>query len=442
MKKISAVLCASLAVGTMFCLTGCGNKKTDVDVTSGLALKFYGYDGYGTASLPSDYQWMSDMFASAPKSSKPKSVPNRSVLESAVKYKIEPDEGLKNGDTVTVTAEINESMIADYDFRLVGEPQTYTVTGLDELEEFDPFEGIDVVFEGIAPNAYASVKNTPTNMSLKYVFDRAGGLSVGDTITLSVETYGDSNLEQYCLGFGKVPTASSKTYTVENVASYVSKLEDIPEDALAKMDSQAQDVLNARIASTWEEECKLRNSQLIGYYFLTPKDSNGGNTHNYLYLVYKNDMYIGKNSHDVTVGDVSYYYYTGFYDIMIMEDGTCSVSLSDYVRPITECRFEYEYDGFIGKSTGYYYVNGYKDLDSLFSDCVTKVIDKYTYVSTVEDIIEEKPEETPEEEPTEEIPEEDKSDKSDESGTSESESEQTTEEETTEPVTEEETKSE
>lgn len=435
MKKTSAILCAALAAGTMFCLTGCG--KTEVDVTSGLVLEFNGYDGYGTASIMGSYPWISELTMIKP-DSKPAKVPSYSILESAVKYTIEPDEGLKNGDTVTVTAEINEDIIADYDFKLVGEPQTYTVSGLDEVKEFDPFEGITVTFEGIAPNASAVVKDIPGDMSLKYVFDKSSGLSNGDTVTLSVETYSGTELEQYCLSYGKVPTASSKTYTVEGLASYASKLEDIPDDTIAKMDSQAQDILKAYAAANWAKESKLTDMNLIGYYFLAPKDGLSGSTNNYLYLVYKNSMYIGKNSNDVTVGDVSYYYYTCFSDIMLMEDGTCSVNLTNYSTPSEDCKFEYEYEGFFGNSTGYYHTNGYKDLDSMFSDCVTTKIDKYTYENTVEDVVEEKPTEAPKkEEKTEEKDKDSK--KEDEAETSEAESE-AEEEKTTEAESEEETK--
>ena len=377
------VLCGIMVVCVMAGLTGCG--KTKIDVTENLIVDFNGYDGYGKAVLNDDFAWLDKAEAEYEGDELLSGLKFYSDLDRAVKYTIEPSEGLKKGDEITVKVDINESAVESYNFKLSGESQKFTVSGLDKIEDFDPFADIEVVYSGMAPNASVAVKNTPNDLSLKYTWDKSNGLSNGDTVTLSVSANNGDDLEKYCLEHGKRLTATEKTYTVESLAGYVQKLEDISEDMLEKMNQQAQDKLNASIASNWAEESKLKDSKLLGYYFLVPKEGSNAWVNNYLYLVYENKVYIDKNKNDVTVGDVTYYYYTCFEDIMLLEDGTCSVNLSNSNVPNNTFKVEYKYTdkNWGWENNGNYYFYGYKDLDSMFSDCVTTKIESYIYENTV-----------------------------------------------------------
>ena len=103
----------------------------------------------------------------------------------------------------------------------------------------------------------------------------------------------------------------------------------------------------------------------IGSYLLIPKESGDKN---YLYLVYKMDAW---NDSD---GYVSYYIYIEFNNLR-MVDGLCDVDLNDY--SITSNYIEFGGD---------YYYYGFKNLDEVFSKCVTENLEYYTYDSTVEDV--------------------------------------------------------
>ena len=69
----------------------------------------------------------------------------------------------------------------------------------------------------------------------------------------------------------------------------------------------------------------------------------------------------------------SCYYVVGYYDILILEDGTCSYDFDKMEKrnPI------------ISKGMASY--NGYENLDQLFNDCVTQNLTEYTYESTIND---------------------------------------------------------
>lgn len=246
---------------------------------------------------------------------------------------------------------------------------------------FDPFENVKVTFEGIAPYGSVSISEGKSDVSnLEYIADVWDGLSNGDKITVTVESPNDDDILDYCMGYGKIPSATEKEYTVEGLAGYVMSLDEIPQDVLDKMDAQAKDMFNAYVAQDWTDAESLKSVKLIGNYFVYPKDSSMNvYTNNYLYFIYK---ITAKNADD-DGKEFSYYYYSYYTDIMTLEDGTCSFDLSDVHVP--------EGSSFFGTtsgeafSTGNYYYKGYKELDSLFNKQITSKIGEYSYESTVED---------------------------------------------------------
>lgn len=390
MEIFKKLIPAAAAVTAVMCLTSCGESK--IDVINNLTISYTGYSGYGKAEVSFSQPWIDKADEKADRA------PSRFAYENAVTYTIEPADHLSNGDVITVTAEVDNTDMEKYHLCLIGGSQTYTVEGLEEPEKFDPFENVSVTFDGIAPNVTASVRNSDCPVYLEFSLDKSKGLSNGDTVKVSVKSpYGDSDVEKYCLEQGYAPSSTEKEFKVEGLSAYAAKLSDIPEDMLDKMNDQVQDVLKSSVASNWAKESKLVSSDLIGYYFLTPKDdADNYNAHNYLYLVYKNKAHISENSRKVTVGDVNYYYCAYYQDIMILEDGTCSVKISSAKVPSNTFNKEYTYEFFGSDSTGYYYFTGYADLDSMFNDCVTTRIANYKYENTVEE-----PKEKPTEAPTE-----------------------------------------
>ena len=105
-----------------------------------------------------------------------------------------------------------------------------------------------------------------------------------------------------------------------------------------------------------------------GEYFLYVKDGadtydywSGESTYNKLFLVYKVSVEADGKPYE-------YYYYSRFSNIIIMEDGTCSLDMSAIATPDDTISVD-----------GYYYYNGYADLDTLKYKTVTANLDNYTY---------------------------------------------------------------
>lgn len=379
MKKriISMAMAATMFMVNM---TGCGSKT--FDVTSTAEISFKGYNGYGTCTLENEYEWINSVLDWYGDSiNEMQQAKSEIELMDTVSYEIDKPENLSNGDTVTINVKIG-SAADDYAFKLTGESITATVEGLKEVEEFDPFENISVVYEGFAPEGTAKIKAESEDNAIFYEVNKSTGLSNGDKITVTASS--KYNMNQYAQLFGKVFSSAEKEFTVEGLASYASSIDEIPEDAKNKMLSQASDSIKADCAS-WKEGNSLKSSEFIGYYFLKNKEGFEEEPYNELYCVYKNTANMkgllrnGDGKTEVT-GEEVYYTFYRYSDIVIMPDGTCSVDLSS--GKITDNRIESDY-GYWNWFAVFYTFDGYKDLDSMFNDCITKKSDKYDYETTV-----------------------------------------------------------
>ncbi len=379
-----------VTLGMVTALSSCG--KENIDLSSDADVIFNGYDGYGTAAI-NEGSWVYDIeekFGADLSLSKLAKLEDD--LDDAVEFSLSSNENLKNGDEVTLTIDVDNDVIKDYDFKLSGGSKTFTVEGLEEIQSFDPFENVAVNFGGMSPNGTATVNTSDANsdISLNYVLDKESGLKNGDEVTLSIASNSGSDVEEYCLSNGKIPTATEKTFTVEGLAGYATKFEEIPEDTYNKMLSQAEDTIKAS-ASSWSEGNSIKKIENIGYYFLTPKEGFETSTGNELYCVYKitADITGYTDSKEADADDAKpkkredvYYTFFNYNNIVLLEDGTCSVDLSSGQMTSNTVNSKYGQPNWF--SFDYYTFKGYSDLDSMFNDCITSKISNYTYENTVQ----------------------------------------------------------
>ncbi len=381
-KIVSVILTGSMLAGLSGVLTGCGSTK--IDIFSEVSVEVTGYNGYGEVTF-SEGDWLEEVVDQVEEHL---SLREESEIFDAVEFSYEPSEGLSNGDTVTVTVDVDEDVFDEYKLKLESETATFPVEDLEEIQEFDPFENVTVTFSGYAPNGMAKVETTSdeTGLSLDYDLDVDSGLSNGDTVTVTLLSYyTEEELEEYWLSFFFIDTATEQTYTVEGLTSYAASLDEITEDMLTKMDSQARDVISSNISSGMDTENGeiFNGADLLGYYFLTTKDGYESNyVQNEIYLIYQiNADWTGYTDGDA--GTFSYFYYVKFENALILDDGTCSVDLSEYDYPSWH---SVEVSSFVNDYGYTCSVNadGYTSKESMFSECVASKLDEYTYESTVE----------------------------------------------------------
>lgn len=356
-KKKIVVACILLYVFAIF--TGCGTKK--IDVMESLTLNYSGVNGYGIAEIEDIYAWESsaleavgiqdiDSFSD---------LEDAFIIESAVSYDISPKENLSNGDEVIVTAQIDNEAVEKYKIKFEAKEKKFVVEGLPEVQTIDLFENIDVTFQGIAPNATATVIDASTDYYTltRYVINKDSNLDIGDVITVTAEYDKDQLLKA-----GYVAESDTKEFVVTNVSRYISELADIPEETVESLKKQTEDIINSNVARI--NGYTLKNLNFIGNYFMKLKSdyTNYGNK-NITYYVYQVDI-TGKE-------DITYYYYVGYNDILLTEDDICVYDFNNVTST-----WKTFYKGWTG-------IDGYINLDELFNECVTKHLDKYEYESTV-----------------------------------------------------------
>ena len=307
------------------------------------------------------------------------------LLAESVSGTLSQTEDLSNGDEITFDWDENMEELNEYfNYKFKYSEMSFTVSDLEEIQTFDPFDGISIIYTGIAPQGHAEISNSTSGdlyQHITYDMDKSSGLSNGDTITITASYNYGADLEDYTAeNFGMIPSETTKTYTVEGLGKYICELEEIPDTLLTSMQQQGVDILNAR-AATWKDEAKISSISYLGSYLLTAKNSDGYGNNNMLTLVFKVTASVDCDDTDVH-DKISYYYPVTFYDIIQLEDETVSVDLSSY----DSCgeKFSRSYDFGNWWDTDLYF-EGYEKLDSLFNKMVTVNVEQYNYVSNVED---------------------------------------------------------
>lgn len=258
---------------------------------------------------------------------------------------------------------------------------------LTKSEKINPFENLKVSFWGTSPKSNISIIDGSS--SVDYTPNIKSGMRNGDKITIKA-TLKSGYEESFSL------TETEKEYSVDGLPAYATSIDEIPEDTKNKMLKQANDSFVASCAS-WREGNSLKQLDFIGYYFLTLKDgfSQDSNdtysfygeqdTYNKLYCVYKvTSSVTGLKRHGdgqtQEVGEETYYSYFNYSDIVLLSDGNCSVDLSSGSMTLNTIPSDYGYYDLIPT---FYTYNGYKDLDTMFNECVTQNINNYNYETTV-----------------------------------------------------------
>lgn len=331
------------------------DKAEDFDPFEDISLDFTGYDGSGIIQQASF-----------------------NVDGVAIEVNVTKNGKFSNGDTVKAKVKgdiknIKENMLKEGK-NITQTEKEFTVEGLEPIKEVDLFEYISIGFSETAPNGKASVSQkagAPVSR-IDFTADKTEGLSNGDVVTVTINgDYSDEGIK---------PTSTTKEYTVEGLASYASKLSDIPDDTLVKMKDRNKDLFEAHVASDWgDANGAFKKMTFKGVIFQTPKPeaSFGWNEYcdNWIGFVYL----ISTTSKEMP----TYYWVVGYKNIMILEDGTVSYDAS-YAKKDSDSP-QITLDGI--KRNKYYnlYTYGYPDYDTMFNRQITASIDKYAYETTVKD---------------------------------------------------------
>lgn len=299
---------------------------------------------------------------------------------------------LSNGDVVTYTWDgVNEQTKKEaeelFGVKIKCSDVTYKVSGLTAVNTFDAFDGVEVEFDGISPDGSATVNTLPTAeaaKSLYYTLDEQYNLANGDTVTVTVHSNRDDFSD--CIEkYGAIPAATEKTYTVEGLKEYITSTDGLTDSVLVSLQNQAEDVLNAYIAKSWDSECvTLKGMSYLGYYILTPKNKdNYGVYQDVIILPYQvtSHNHFEDDKGQVYDADVSYYWYIAFRNVSKDADGNIAGGLDDYYT--ANASFDVKTGLDDGSWEKYWSYDGYQTLDELYSNAVTRNVEDYNHQDNV-----------------------------------------------------------
>ena len=308
--------------------------KPSIDLNKYTTVSIDGYNAVGQAGVTFDYaKFEKDYGKNLEKIVRKKHIEcfkdsaTEQFLTDCVDGALDKETELSNGDVVTYKWNCNDEVARSvYGYKLKYEDIEVKAEKLEEAKTFDPFEGIQVTFDGVAPNGYAYVEGNPSASAAQqfgYELDKSEGLSNGDTVTVTACMYDEDDPTDYCLrAYGMVPESLTKTYTVNGINSYIKEISEISDESLKEMQSQAEEVYQDDVVQNWGESEKLKSLTYMGNYLLVNKKNDDyWGSNNILYLVYQvqvEDTYSNKGKTYTELNTI--YWYICFYDLLVDSD--------------------------------------------------------------------------------------------------------------------------
>ena len=215
-------------------------------------------------------------------------------------------------------------------------------SSMPEPKPIDPFENLEVVFTGIAPNVTAELNGN--NSYVSYSLDRNRELKNGDKITVTAEIP-SYKADDYVL------TSDSKDFTVSNRPYYIMELSELTEDDVRKLGDTITSLVSDDIIAhpAGGSGSTVNSLDFLGNINLTKNNCNYR-----LYFVYKANVTFAK------IGETKEYFFSAYYENVYKEnDGTIVFS---------DGRPSYSSNGDMSMSLKGFYVGGaYASVDSLNS---------------------------------------------------------------------------
>lgn len=210
------------------------SETKEIDPFENVKVEYSGYDGYGTIDVEKSEDSSSEGDGS----------------QDWFIYSCPNTGSLQNGDTVTVSVKLNGYGDADdftrqNGYTLSQTEKEYTVSGLTATTKIDPFENLEVQYDGVSPALKVSVNEglltEPVKGNVTFSVENTGTLKVGDTFKIQAKAGSQLAKKGYALD----PT--EKEYTVE--ASEVDKYLEATDDVdLTPLNDQLDDFVEASLS--------------------------------------------------------------------------------------------------------------------------------------------------------------------------------------------------
>ena len=371
-KKTWGIIGACVALVLVLLIVIALHKPT-VNLNDYLRVTYGGYDGGGVAYTEIDWKSMKEDFEN--KISYKRGMAQTGgmtpidIIMEYTNANIEgKNEKLSNGDKVSYTWKVDKDAIAKLiKCKIKYSDGSKKVSGLKEMELFDPFKNLKVTFSGVEPNGEADIEYNGDMLSeYDFTCDKTSGLKNGDKIKISLTEDAGYYVDQY----NKAPSVLEKEYKVKNLGKYLSKIKEVDTDGMNSARAKAQKSISDMV-DYWSEDVTLDKVSYAGDYLQVAKDSDDY-TKNYYGVIYQINAHIQPDGGQRK--DVVSYYSMKFENVIVGGDGKCEIDLDEYDVPYDDFSVEVTSGDL---SSGSYSFDGYQTLEELKKNYVDEVADEF-----------------------------------------------------------------
>lgn len=371
-KKTWGIIGACVALVLVLLIVIALHKPT-VNLNDYLKVTYGGYDGGGVAYTEIDWNSMKEDFEN--KISYKRGMTQTGgmtpidIIMEYTNANIEgKNEKLSNGDKVSYTWKVDKDAIAKLiKCKIKYSDGSKKVSGLKEMELFDPFKNLKVTFSGVEPNGEADIEYNGDMLSeYDFTCDKTSGLKNGDKIKISLTEDAGYYVDQY----NKAPSVLEKEYKVKNLGKYLSKIKEVDTDGMNSARAKAQKSISDMV-DYWSEDVTLDKVSYAGDYLQVAKDSDDY-TKNYYGVIYQINAHIQPDGGQRK--DVVSYYSMKFENVIVGGDGKCEIDLDEYDVPYDDFSVEVTSGDL---SSGSYSFDGYQTLEELKKNYVDEVADEF-----------------------------------------------------------------
>lgn len=370
-KKKNVTLFVILGIlGVLFMLTMVavaifvGTKvlgKKHINLNDYTSISFVGYDGHGEAVMEFDTDRFLEDYSDKLEYSKVGRKELGSITDdfTAAEYIVRNATGwfdgsydLSNGDEVEFCWDLYTD---DYDgksyfnYTVENDDIYCTVSELDDVPHFNPFEYLNLTFEGLNGKGYANadvIESSEYKDSLYFSVNPSYDLSNGDTVTVEITSYDDDGIYVNC--YGAIPETTKMTFTVSGLSEYYTTAKNLSEKDLKEFDKLGMNQIEGEFSNNWDDSIDLVDVSYVGNVFFAEKiitDDYG--TKNRLYMVYKVTIDLKEDNYD----KFEYYTYVYFDNLYgneagIAEDFRYNPYKNSHSSQYTTSTFYLTYPGF------------------------------------------------------------------------------------------------
>lgn len=300
-----------------------------------------GFDGNGKASASLDDVGIYTALADG--SDVDEARDKYSAFVNSIKYSVDKDDKLSNGDTITVTVTYDKQTADKLGIDVGGTTRSIKVEGLDEGTRLDAFADVKIITGGISPYVYITYANESDNdylASLEYEISRTSGLAIGDEVVIKCNADEKAAAEK-----GYYFDTLEMKYTIEEADRYVSDPADVDKSVIKELSAEDIGVIEDAVNDT-TSHMSYEVTGDINYLFrdsnesaedftfqkavLVYNDSGYEQKHeNYILLFYKGNIVMPTYSSDNPNQYLESWFCFKYSDAVISREGEWSMATND-----------------------------------------------------------------------------------------------------------------